>query len=49
MKSAQIIAFTWDFKYNHHPANTMMAHLLTSFGVTHLEQSVIVSPAFFCL
>jgi hypothetical protein len=52
MKSAQINAFLWDIKYHchhhHHPANMMVGHLLTLFGVTRLERSFMVSPAFFC-
>jgi hypothetical protein len=53
MNSAQIKAFIWDIKchhrHHHHPANMMNGQLLTRFGVTRLELSFMVSPAFFRL
>jgi len=41
---------TANHHHHHHPlANMELGHLLTHSGVTGLEVSLMVSPAFFCL
>ena len=37
------------YRRHHHLANMEIGHLLTHSGITGLEVSLMVSPAFFCL